>query len=70
MTVVDPRYGTSHSSAPIAFANCATAASNAACRPVPSRTPGSHQTYPGPDRWALRAAPFLLGLGMAESGKS
>lgn len=28
------------------------------------------QTYPGPDRWALRAAPFLLGLGPADNGKS
>jgi NAD(P)-dependent dehydrogenase (short-subunit alcohol dehydrogenase family) len=28
------------------------------------------QTYPGPDRWALRAAPFLLGLGVADNGKS
>jgi NAD(P)-dependent dehydrogenase (short-subunit alcohol dehydrogenase family) len=28
------------------------------------------QTYPGPDRWALRAAPFLLELGPADNGKS
>jgi len=28
------------------------------------------QTYPGPDRWAIRAAPFLLGLGVADNGKS
>lgn len=27
-------------------------------------------TYPGPDRWAVRAAPFLLGLGAADNGKS
>jgi len=27
-------------------------------------------TYPGPERWALRAAPFLLGLGAADNGKS
>jgi NAD(P)-dependent dehydrogenase (short-subunit alcohol dehydrogenase family) len=28
------------------------------------------QTYPGPERWALRAAPFFLGLGPADNGKS
>jgi NAD(P)-dependent dehydrogenase (short-subunit alcohol dehydrogenase family) len=28
------------------------------------------QTYPGPDRWALRAAPFLLSLGPEDNGKS
>ena len=28
------------------------------------------QTYPGPDRWAVRAAPFFLGLGTADNGKS
>jgi len=27
-------------------------------------------TYPGPERWAARAAPFLLGLGPADNGKS
>jgi len=27
-------------------------------------------TYPGPDRWALRAAPFLLALGPEDNGKS
>ena len=27
-------------------------------------------TYPGPERWALRAAPFFLGLGVADNGKS
>lgn len=30
----------------------------------------SAKSYPGPERWADRAAPFLLGLGPAENGKS
>lgn len=30
----------------------------------------SARSYPGPERWADRAAPFLLGLGPAENGKS
>ncbi len=30
----------------------------------------SAKSYPGPERWAERAAPFLLALGPAESGRS
>ena len=30
----------------------------------------SAKSYPGPERWAERAAPFLLALGPAENGRS
>lgn len=30
----------------------------------------SAKSYPGPERWAERAAPFLLGLGPSDNGKS
>jgi NAD(P)-dependent dehydrogenase (short-subunit alcohol dehydrogenase family) len=30
----------------------------------------SAKSYPGPERWAERAAPFLLGLGPKDNGKS
>ena len=30
----------------------------------------SAKSYPGPERWAERAAPFLLGLGAKDNGKS
>jgi NAD(P)-dependent dehydrogenase (short-subunit alcohol dehydrogenase family) len=30
----------------------------------------SAKSYPGPDRWAERAAPFLLQLGPEDNGKS
>ncbi|HKH46206.1 MAG TPA: SDR family NAD(P)-dependent oxidoreductase [Thermoanaerobaculia bacterium] len=30
----------------------------------------SAKSYPGPERWAGRAAPFLLGLGPKDNGKS
>jgi NAD(P)-dependent dehydrogenase (short-subunit alcohol dehydrogenase family) len=30
----------------------------------------SAKSYPGPERWAERAAPFLLGLGPRDNGKS
>jgi len=30
----------------------------------------SAKSYPGPERWAERAAPFLLGLGPVDNGKS
>jgi NAD(P)-dependent dehydrogenase (short-subunit alcohol dehydrogenase family) len=30
----------------------------------------SAKSYPGPERWAERAAPFLLALGPAENGRN
>jgi hypothetical protein len=32
--------------------------------------PDSSASYPKPDEWAKRAAPFILGLGPGDNGRS